>query len=76
MRMIEPVFGEFAQAKAAPWVTFVEVDLVVGWVLWSCEHGVTATPMFGFFLDRKKVRVSGSVLTFLLRSVLLYRHKI
>ena len=57
-RMIEPVFEELARAKGAPRVAFVKVDLAVGMgSMVAREHGVTATPTFGFFLDGKKVRV-------------------
>ena len=48
--MIEPVFGELARAKSAPRVAFVKVDLAVGMSsMVTREHGVTATPTFGFF---------------------------
>jgi hypothetical protein len=56
--MIEPVFEELAQAKGAPRVAFVKVNLAVGMgSMVACEHGIAATPMYEFFLDGKKVRV-------------------
>ena len=54
----EPVFEELARAKGAPRVASIEVYLAVGMgSMVAREYGVTATPMFGFFLDGKKVRV-------------------
>ena len=62
-RMIEPVFEELARAKGAPRVAFVKVDLAVGMgSMVAREHGVTATPTFGFFLDGKKVRVCSALI--------------
>ena len=68
--MIEPVFEELARSKGqgkaeAPEgqqqvAFFVKVDLGVGISsMVACEDGVTATPMFGFFLDGMKVRACG-----------------
>ena len=48
-RMIEPVFEELARAKGVPRVAFLKVGLIVGMgSMVSREHGVTATPTFGF----------------------------
>ena len=52
------MFEELARAKGAPRVAFVKVDLAarMGTIV-AGEHGVTATPTFGFLWDEKKVRV-------------------
>lgn len=58
--MIEPVFEELAHAKARQGgegkIAFVKVDLGVGMGgALAKEYGVSATPTFEFFLDKKKV---------------------
>ena len=52
------MFEELARAKGAPRVAFVKDDLAVGMgSMVAREHGLTARPTFGFFLDGEKVRV-------------------
>ena len=52
------MFEELAWAEGTPRVAFVKIDLAVGMgSMVAREHGVTATPTFGFLLDGKKVRV-------------------
>ena len=68
-RTIEPVFEELAREKAKEGqgqVAFAKVDLGVGMgSMVAREHGVTATPTFGFYLDGKKVRVQFRLTLFL-----------
>lgn len=56
--MVEPVFEDLAHAKTRGQgsIAFAKVDLGVGMggVL-ARECGVSATPTFQFFLDKKKV---------------------
>ena len=64
------MFEELAREKAKKGeegqVAFAKVDLGVGMgSMVAREHGVTATPTFGFFLDGKKVRVQFSSDAFL-----------
>ncbi|EIM85886.1 DUF862-domain-containing protein [Stereum hirsutum FP-91666 SS1] len=57
-KMVEPMFEELAHAKTRGGgrIAFVKVDLGVGMGgAVAREYGVSATPTFEFFLDRKKV---------------------
>ena len=60
-RMIEPVLRSSRGQRACPRTGLSGSNWRLGWVLWSPEQGVAATPTFGFFLDGKTVRACCSV---------------